>query len=98
MALFVIPALFWISSRLSIWIVLLFIGLVVITWSFWHWLKRPTAKGQHVLDQIAGFRMYLEPAEGVFLQQLNPPELTPELFEKYLPYALALDVENAWSE
>ena len=90
--------LFWISSRLSIWIVPLFIGLVAINWSFWHWLKRPTAKGQHVLDQIAGFRMYLETAEGEFLQQLNPPELTPELFEKYLPYALALDVENAWSE
>ena len=29
---------------------------------------------------------------------LNPPEKTPELFEKYLPYALALDVEQQWSE
>ena len=24
--------------------------------------------------------------------------LTPELFEKYLPYAIALDVENAWGK
>ncbi len=28
----------------------------------------------------------------------NPPERTPELFEKFLPYALALGVEQAWSE
>jgi uncharacterized membrane protein len=27
----------------------------------------------------------------------NPPERTPELFEKMLPYALALDVEHEWS-
>jgi len=50
------------------------------------------------MDQIEGFRMYLETAEGELLNQLHPPELTPERFEKYLPYALALDVENAWSE
>ena len=29
---------------------------------------------------------------------LHPSEKTPELFEKYLPYCLALDVENEWSE
>jgi uncharacterized membrane protein YgcG len=28
---------------------------------------------------------------------LNPPEKTPDLFEKYLPYALALNVEKHWS-
>ena len=29
---------------------------------------------------------------------MHPPDQTPEVFEKYLPYALALGVENAWSE
>ena len=28
----------------------------------------------------------------------NPPEKTPELFEAYLPYALALGVEQHWGE
>jgi len=28
---------------------------------------------------------------------LNPPDKTPELFERFLPYAIALDVENAWA-
>lgn len=29
---------------------------------------------------------------------MNPPEKTPELFEKYLSYALALGVEQQWAE
>jgi uncharacterized membrane protein len=32
------------------------------------------------------------------MNMLNPPERTPELFEKFLPYALALDVEQQWAE
>ena len=28
----------------------------------------------------------------------NPPEKTPELFERYLPFALALGVEQEWAE
>jgi hypothetical protein len=32
------------------------------------------------------------------LNQLMPPEKTPELFDKYLPYALALDCELAWAQ
>ena len=28
---------------------------------------------------------------------LHPPEKTPELFERYLPHAIALGVENRWA-
>lgn len=42
--------------------------------------------------------MYLTAAEQARLELLHPPERTRELFEKYLPYALALDVENEWCE
>jgi uncharacterized membrane protein len=28
----------------------------------------------------------------------NPPEKTPELLERYLPYALALGVQQEWAE
>jgi uncharacterized membrane protein YgcG len=65
---------------------------------FYHLLKAPTLAGRKVMDQIEGFKLYLSVAEKDRLNLLNPPEKTPELFEKYLPYALALDVENAWSE
>ena len=50
------------------------------------------------MDKIEGFKLYLSVAEKDRLNLLNPPEKTPALFEKYLPFALALDVENAWSE
>ena len=42
--------------------------------------------------------LVLEAAEQDRLDRLNPPEKTPALFEKFLPYALALGVENAWAE
>jgi uncharacterized membrane protein YgcG len=65
---------------------------------FYHLLKAPTLSGRKIMDQIEGFKLYLSVAEKERLNLLNPPEKTPALFEKYLPYALALDVENAWSE
>ena len=65
---------------------------------FYHLLKAPTLAGRKIMDQIEGFKLYLSVAEKDRLNLLNPPEKTPALFEKYLPYALALNVENAWSE
>ena len=50
------------------------------------------------MDEIEGFRMYLATAEQERLNLLHPPERTPELFEKYLPYAMALDVETEWGD
>ena len=32
------------------------------------------------------------------LQTIAPPDKTPQLFERFLPYALALGVEHAWAE
>lgn len=65
---------------------------------FQHLLKRPTKDGQLIRDHIAGFRHYLAVAESDRLSLENPPERTPELFEQFLPYALALDVQQAWAE
>jgi hypothetical protein len=63
-----------------------------------HWLQAPTAPGRAVMDHIEGFRMYLGVAEEDRLNALNPPDKTPELFERFLPYAIALDVENRWAK
>ena len=73
-------------------------GMAFLNVLFYHLLKAPTLTGRKVMDQIEGFKMYLSVAEKDRLNVLNPPEKTPELFERYLPYALALDVENEWSE
>ncbi|HYI40837.1 MAG TPA: DUF2207 domain-containing protein [Allosphingosinicella sp.] len=61
------------------------------------WMAAPTREGRAVLDRIAGFRHYLSVAEEERLETLHPPEKTPELFERYLPYAIALEVENDWA-
>ena len=65
---------------------------------FYRLLKAPTRAGRRLLDQIAGFRDYLQVAERDEMNFRNPPDKTPELFERYLPYALALGVEQPWAE
>ena len=71
---------------------------VVINLLFYILLKSPTNLGRRIMDRIEGFKMYLSTAEEHRLEKLHPPEKTPELFEKYLPYALALEVDQEWSE
>ncbi|HEX6260905.1 MAG TPA: DUF2207 domain-containing protein, partial [Woeseiaceae bacterium] len=61
-------------------------------------MKRPTGLGRKILDQAAGFRDYLEIAEKDEMNLRNPPEKTPQLFERYLPFALAMGVEQRWAE
>jgi uncharacterized membrane protein YgcG len=74
------------------------VALVVINVLFYHLLKAPTFSGRRVMDAAEGFRMYLSVAEKDRLNLENPPNKTPELFEQFLPYALALDVEQQWAE
>lgn len=61
-------------------------------------LKAPTIAGRAVMDHIEGFRLFLDVAEGDELQLIDAPPLTAELFERYLPAALALEVEQRWAE
>jgi uncharacterized membrane protein YgcG len=70
----------------------------VLAYVFYHLLKAPTASGAQVLDQIDGFKLFLDTAEKDRLEMLHPPSITPEVFEKFLPYAIALDCENQWSK
>jgi uncharacterized membrane protein YgcG len=65
---------------------------------FAYLLKAPTTRGRALLDKLEGFRLYLDVAEKDDLNIAHPPEKTPELFERYLPFAIALGVEQAWAE
>src|SRR6218665_1335849 len=60
-------------------------------------MAAPTQEGRQVMDRIAGFQRYLSVTEEDRLNMLHPPEKTPELFERYLPHAIALGVENKWA-
>ena len=86
------------AASVSLFASFLFLILIFLNVLFYHLLKAPTHHGRRIMDEIEGFKLYLETAEEERLKLMHPPDKTPELFEKYLPYAMALDVENAWSE
>ena len=73
-------------------------AMLVVIGIFAVLLKRPTRLGRALLDESAGFTEYLQIAEKDEMNLRNPPEKTPELFERYLPFALALGVEQEWAE
>ena len=73
------------------------LAMPVVVSAFW-WMSAPTLEGRGVLDRIAGFRQYLSIAERERLDRMTAPEDTPEIFERYLPYAIALGVENRWAD
>ena len=62
------------------------------------WIDAPTKAGRAMLDRIAGFRQYLSITEAERLDRMHAPEDKIETFERYLPYAIALGVENRWAE
>lgn len=65
--------------------------------SAFRWMAAPTRDGRKLMDEIAGFEKYLSVTETQRLETLHPPQETPELFERYLPHAIALGVENRWA-
>ena len=79
------------------------VALMVATVVVFAFLVRaPTREGRRMLDHIEGLRRYLGVAEKQDLQRLQgpggpEPELDAGRFEALLPYAVALDVEDAWT-
>jgi uncharacterized membrane protein len=53
-----------------------------------------TYRGTRTLEGILGFEEFLSRVEGDRLQRMVK---TPEMFEKFLPYAMALGVEKNWA-
>lgn len=77
--------------------VLIFLSTIALIVWFFYLIKAPTVFGRQRMDEIEGLKLFMEVAEKDRLNILNPPDKTPQLFEKLLPYAIALDVENKWS-
>jgi uncharacterized membrane protein len=57
-----------------------------------------TVKGVATKEYILGLKLYLQIAEKDRLQFNNAPEKKPEIFEKLLPYAMVLGVDEAWAK
>lgn len=78
--------------------ILFLFALIILIGIFTYLIKAPTVKGRAVMDEIEGFKMYIDVAEQKQLDALHEPEITPERFEALLPYAIALGVENKWGK
>lgn len=72
--------------------------IVLVNALFFRLMKAPTELGRGLLDEIAGFRMFLATAEHERIKLVDAPSMTPDLYARYLPYALAMDLEQDWSE
>lgn len=90
--------LWFLASQTGLAAAAVFGCMIVMNGLFYELLKAPTRIGRLTLDEIEGFQLYLSVAEEERLNFIHPPDETPELFEKFLPYAMALGVENQWGE
>ena len=61
-------------------------------------IRKPAVEKLKIKSLIDGFKMYMSAAEERQIAHFNPPDLTPEIFEKLLPYAVVLGAEDVWGD
>jgi Predicted membrane protein len=85
------------SESNFIWGLFLFYACVLAFFSYL--LRGYKPEGLKIKTEIDGFKLFLATTETDRLKVIGtPPTRTPELYEKYLPYAVALGVEKQWSK
>lgn len=77
-------------------IVLLFGAASIMFYTYL--IRKPSAEKLKLQSQIKGFGMYLSAAEEEQLKFFNSPKMTPEIFEKFLPFAMVLGADKIWGE
>jgi hypothetical protein len=71
---------------------------VVLNSIFFVIMRAPTSRGLMVLQQLAGFREFLVRVEQDRLDRVNTPEQRAELMNRFLPYAIAMNVREGWGD
>lgn len=84
----------------NFWQIAYFVGGIILCVQlfrlFARLLKAYNPEGRKLRDEIEGFRMFLSTADEKRFDMLAPPQKTLELYEKYLPFAIALDCAVEW--
>jgi uncharacterized membrane protein len=73
------------------WIISIASGAVICAFSFV--MPARTVSGARTLEKVLGFEDFLAHVESDRFERVIK---TPEMFEKFLPYAMALHVESKW--
>lgn len=68
-------------------------GIIIVLFGWF--MPSRTARGTRELEKVLGFQEFLSRVEG---DRLSRVVTTPEMFEKYLPFAMALGVEDNWAK
>ena len=101
LALFAAPFVFgealglaFLLSMVPTHLVVAAVALGVINVLFYHLLERPTLKGRGVLNELDGFRSWLKGEDGGPAGE----DRSVAVFERHLPYAIALGLDDRWTE
>jgi uncharacterized membrane protein YgcG len=91
------------SNGFGLPIIFAVLGAMLITVSvFGSLVRAPTPEGRKLMDEVEGLRLYLSVAERDELSRMQgpdgPPVLDAKRYEQLLPYAVALEVEDAWTK
>ncbi len=84
--------MFMLSGVVGPWSIATILAIIIVNLLFFRLLKRPTRRGQDLRSQIKQFREY--PCNAPDRPGIAP---SSDVFDRYLPYAVALGVEKNWS-
>jgi len=103
MTLFAIPfvagegfGIFMLTHATSVITVVVLGVLIASNFVFHELLKAPTHMGRVLLDKVEGFKQFLSATESDQIKRM-PVNWNLDTFNRFLPYAIALDVEEVWA-
>jgi hypothetical protein len=90
--------LWQLKSSASLAYALSLLALVFINLAAFPALKRLTPQGRQTLEQIEGFRLFLQKVEQDRMQRLTAADAHSAAASEFMPYAIALEVREAWGD
>jgi hypothetical protein len=90
--------LWQLKSSASLAYALSLLALVFINIAAFPALKRLTPQGRQTLEQIEGFRQFLQKVEQDRMQRLAAADPHTDAASEFMPYAIALEVREPWGD
>ena len=91
-----VAVLWQLKSGVSLAYALSLLALVGINIAAFPALRRTTPRGRQVLDQIEGFRQFLQKVEQDRMRRVAVDD--PHAASEFLPYAIALELREPWGD
>ncbi len=92
---FLIAMIFAVKVSISVAVISIccFVAATIDNFAFIKLIKKYSEEGLRAKEEIEGFKMFINTASDVDFKNK-----TPEMFDKYFPYAYVLGLENNWAE